>query len=113
MSESSPLGSDLLPGTLDMLVLRVLTAGPLHGYGIAQRLEEVSQGVLNVPRGSLYPALERLLQKGWTTARWDTSPTGRRARFYTITASGAGKLESKQADYERMTGAIGRVLSGA
>ncbi len=113
MSATGGSGPDLLPGTLDMLILHVLHEGSLHGYGIAQRLEDASGGVLTVPRGSLYPALERLLKKGWTTARWDTSHTGRRARFYTITPSGSRRLESKQADYERMTGAIARVMSGA
>ena len=111
MPDTSGPGSDLLPGTLDMLILRVLAAGSLHGYGIARHLEAASGGVLSVPRGSLYPALERLLKKGWTTARWDTSSTGRRARFYTLTASGRRRLESERAGYERMTAAIGRVLS--
>ena len=113
MTDSSSSGSDLLPGTLDMLILRVLTLGSLHGYGIAQHIERSSEGVLTVPQGSLYPALERLLKKGLVTAKWEKSPTGRRARYYTITSSGRKKLDSKLADYERVTGAIGRVMSGA
>lgn len=113
MTDSTDSGSDLLPGTLDMLILRVLTLGSLHGYGIAQHIEQSSDGVLTVPQGSLYPALERLLKKGWATAKWDTSPTGRPARYYTITSSGRRRLDSKVADYERVTGAIGRVMSGA
>ncbi len=106
-------GTDLLPGTLDMLLLRVLTLGSLHGYGIAQHIGSLSGGVLNVPQGSLYPALERLLKKGWVTAKWEKSPTGRRARYYTVTASGRKRLDSKTADYERVIGAIDRVMSGA
>jgi transcriptional regulator len=105
--------SELLPGTLEMLILRTLTLGPLHGYGIAQHLEESSNGVLRVEQGSLYPALERLLKKGLATARWEKSPTGRRARFYTITRSGGARLERKVADYERVIGAIAKVMSKA
>lgn len=106
-------GSDLLPGTLEMLILRTLTLGSLHGYGIAQHIEQSSGGVLSVPQGSLYPALERLLKKGRVTAQWAKSPTGRRARYYTITASGRRRLDAKVADYERVIGAIGRVMSEA
>jgi transcriptional regulator len=112
-STDSDSGSDLLPGTLEMLILRVLTLGALHGYGVAQHIEKSSGGVLTVPQGSLYPALERLLRKGWVTAKWETSPTGRRARYYTVTSSGRKRLDAKVAGYERVTGAIGRVMSGA
>jgi transcriptional regulator len=105
--------SDLLPGTLEMLVLRTLTLGSLHGYGIAQHLEQSSGGVLKVEAGSLYPALERLLRKGWATARWAESPTGRRARYYTITRSGRAQLTQKTADYERVVRAITRVMGEA
>jgi PadR family transcriptional regulator, regulatory protein PadR len=108
-----PPRSDLLPGTLDMLVLRTLTLGSLHGYGIAQHLSQSTDGVIGVEAGSLYPALERLLRKGWVTARWGPSPTGRRARFYTITRSGLVRLEERVADYERFVGAVSRILSGA
>jgi transcriptional regulator len=103
--------TELLPGTLEMLILRRLTLGPLHGYGIAQHIEQSSQGVLRVEQGSLYPALERLLRKGRVTARWSKSPTGRRARYYTITASGRALLSSKMEDYERVIGASGRVMA--
>jgi PadR family transcriptional regulator len=105
--------TDLLAGTLDMLVLRTLTLGSLHGYAIAQQLDSVSKGALRVQPGSLYPALERLLGKGFVTSRWATSPTGRQARYYTITASGRRKLSQKTADYERITQGIARVLRNA
>lgn len=103
--------SELLPGTLEMLLLRTLTLGSLHGYGIAQHIAESSGGVLKVEKGSLYPALERLLKKGCATASWGRSPTGRRARYYTITDSGRTRLRRKVADYDRVTGAITRVIS--
>ena len=114
MAQSSERpASDLVPGTLEMLILGTLRPGPLHGYGVSQHIEQTSGGVLTVPQGSLYPALERLLKKGLVTAAWGKSPTGRRARYYTITASGRRRLETKVADYERVTGAIGRIMSGA
>lgn len=105
--------SDLLPGTLEMLILRTLDVDSLHGYGIAKHIEQTSDGVLRVEQGSLYPALERLLKKGWATARWDRSPTGRRARYYTITKSGRRRLKKKAADFERAADAIARVMSEA
>jgi transcriptional regulator len=114
MADEGPISkSDLLPGTLEMLVLRTLTLGSLHGYGIAQHLEQTSGGVLRVEAGSLYPALERLLRKGWVTARWAESPTGRRARYYSITRSGRGQLTKKTEDYERVVRAITQVMSEA
>ena len=106
-----PPAADLMPGTLEMLILGTLTLGPLHGYGVTQHIEQCSGGVLVVPQGSMYPALERLLRNGFVTAKWSKSPTGRRARYYTITASGRRRLDAKFADYERVTGAIGRVLA--
>lgn len=105
--------SDLLPGTLDMLVLRTLTVQSLHGYAIAQHIERLSQGIFRVEQGSLYPALERLQQKGWVKSRWDTTPTGRRARYYTINASGRARLGEKAAAYDRMAAAIARVMGRA
>lgn len=105
--------SDLVPGTLDMLVLRTLTVQSLHGYAIAQHIERLSQGIFRVEQGSLYPALERLQQKGWVKSRWDTTPTGRRARYYTITASGRAQLSEKAAEYDRMAAAIARVMGRA
>jgi PadR family transcriptional regulator len=101
---------DLVPGTLDMLVLRTLSLGRMHGYGIAQHIERTSADVLRVEKGSLYPALERLLRAGWVTAKWDRSPTGRRARYYTITAAGRRGLGLEVSAFEAMYAAISRVL---
>src|SRR3954453_6250285 len=101
---------DLLPGTLDLLILRALVAGSLHGYGIAERLKTVSQEVLQVGESSLYPALQRLLLNGWVTAEWGTSENNRRARFYTLTPAGRKQLAAERADFERMVAAIQRVL---
>jgi transcriptional regulator len=105
--------SDLLAGTLEMLILRTLTLGPLHGYAIAQHIARLSHDVLRVEQGSLYPALERLLQNGWATARWAESPTGRQARYYTITRSGRVRLNAKVADYDRVARAIALVMAKA
>ncbi|MGE5837385.1 MAG: PadR family transcriptional regulator [Acidobacteriota bacterium] len=101
---------DLLPGTLDMLILQTLVAGPKHGYGIAERLKQVSQNVLQVGESSLYPALQRLLLNGWVKAEWGTSDNNRRARYYTLTAAGRKKLGSEREEFERLIGAIQRVL---
>ena len=105
--------SDLLKGTLDMLILQTLTVQPMHGYAIAQQIERLSEEVLNVEQGSLYPALERLLAQGWATAKWGESPTGRRARYYTITATGRRHLGAEISSFERVLGAIQRVMSNA
>ena len=104
---------DLLPGTLDLLILRTLVAGPLHGYGIAERLKILSQDVLQVGESSLYPALQRLLLNGWVEAEWGASENNRRARFYTLTAAGRKQLAAEREDFERMIGAIQKVLSWA
>jgi PadR family transcriptional regulator PadR len=101
---------DIVPGTLDMLILRTLSLGRMHGYGIAQHIERTSADVLRVEKGSLYPALERLLRAGWVTAKWDRSPTGRRARYYTITAAGRRGLGLEVSAFEAMYAAISRVL---
>src|SRR5215471_16812945 len=101
---------DLVPGTLEMLVLRTLSLGRMHGYGIAQHIERTSADVIRVEKGSLYPALERLLRAGHVTAKWDRSPTGRRARYYTITASGRRCLGDEVSAFESMYAAIVRVL---
>jgi transcriptional regulator len=101
---------DLLPGTLDLLILRALVAGPLHGYGIADRLRIVSQDVLQVGESSLYPALQRLLLNAWVKAEWGASENNRRARYYTLTASGKKRLEAEREEFERLVGAIERVL---
>jgi transcriptional regulator len=104
---------DLLPGTLDMLVLRTLVAGPLHGYGIAERLKVVSQDVLQVGESSLYPALQRLLLNGWVKAEWGASANNRRARYYTLTAAGRKRLGAERAEFDRLVVAIQRVMEMA
>jgi PadR family transcriptional regulator len=105
--------SELVPGTLDMLVLYTLTLGALHGYAIAQHIEKLSEDVLRVEQGSLYPALERLLRNGWVTSKWGQTPTGRRARYYTITASGRKQLGEEISDFDRAMLAINRVMKRA
>jgi PadR family transcriptional regulator PadR len=105
--------SDLVPGTLDMLVLHTLTLGALHGYAIAQHIERLSDRVLQVEQGSLYPALERLQRQGWLTSKWGQTPTGRRARYYTITASGRKQLGDEISDFDRVMLAINRVMERA
>src|SRR5256885_16849645 len=102
--------NDLLPGTLEMLVLKTLTLGALHGYAIAQHLERTSAETLKVEQGSLYPALERLLNAGLVTAKWGQSPTGRKARYYTITASGRKKLGQEIEEFDPIPLAIARIL---
>jgi PadR family transcriptional regulator, regulatory protein PadR len=104
---------DLLPGTLDLLILRTLVAGPLHGYAIADRLKIVSQDVLQVGESSLYPALQRLLLNGWVKAEWGTSENNRRARYYTLTATGRKRLGAEREEFERLVAAIQRVLEMA
>jgi transcriptional regulator len=101
------------PGTLVMLVLRVLQNEALHGYAIAQRIHTITSDVLQVEEGSLYPALQRILVKGWAKAEWGTSETGRRVRCYRLTPSGRRQLESEMSDYERTTAAIRAVLRTA
>ena len=110
MKRESP---DLLPGTLDLLVLRILTRGPMHGYGIAQRLKDLSAEVLQVGESSLYPALQRLLLNGWVTAEWGSSENNRRARYYTITRAGRKHLASERAEFNEIMDAIQRVLRTA
>jgi PadR family transcriptional regulator, regulatory protein PadR len=104
---------DLLPGTLDMLILRALIRGPMHGYGIAERLRQVSQEVLHVGESSLYPALQRLLLNGWVKATWGASENNRRARFYTLTAAGRRRLEAEREEFQKLVVAIQRVLETA
>jgi PadR family transcriptional regulator, regulatory protein PadR len=108
MSETSKL--DLLQGTLDLLILRTLLAGPQHGWAISERIQQISQDVLRVNQGSLYPALHRLEHEGWIQAEWGVSELGRRARFYQLTAAGRRQLEVETESWARLTGAIGRVL---
>jgi len=104
---------DLLPGTLDMLILKTLKRAPLHGYGIAQSIKQLSDNVLTVEEGSLYPALQRLLVQGWVKAEWKTSQTNRRARYYTLTAAGRKQLGVELSEFEQMIRAIHRVLQNA
>lgn len=101
---------DLLPGTLDLLILRTLVRGPLHGYAIADRLRVVSEDILQVGESSLYPALQRLLLNGWVRAAWGASENNRRARYYTLTAAGRKQLTAEREDFTRMVHAIQRVL---
>lgn len=103
--------SDQLHGTLDMLVLKVLTPGPQHGYGIATRLEQLSAAVLRVEEGSLYPALYRMEERGWITSEWAVTENKRRARFYRLTRTGRGQLEAETESWARLTAAVQGVLS--
>jgi PadR family transcriptional regulator, regulatory protein PadR len=101
---------DLLQGTLDLLILKTLALGPMHGWGIAQRIQQVSQEVLQVGQGSLYPALARLEQRGWISAEWSITDNNRRARFYSLTRAGAKQLEKELGEWERLSAAIALVL---
>jgi PadR family transcriptional regulator PadR len=102
--------SDLPQGTLDLLILKVVALGPVHGYAIAQRLEQVSRGVVQIPQGSLYPALHRLENRGLLTADWNASETGRDAKFYRLTRKGRAQLETQAAGWERLTKAVSLIL---
>jgi transcriptional regulator len=104
---------DLLPGTLDMLILRTLVRGPMHGYGIAERLRHLSEDVLQVGESSLYPALQRLLLNGWVKAEWGASDNNRRARFYTLTAAGRKRLAAERQEFMQLIDAIHKVLEMA
>ena len=104
---------DLLPGTLDMLILKTLSVSPMHGYGIAQHIKRLSRDVLQVDEGSLYPALQRLRQRGWLKAEWRRTPNNQRARYYTITAKGREQLGEEEAGFGELVAAIQRVLRGA
>ena len=101
---------DLLQGTLDMLVLKTLAAGPRHGWGISQRIHEMSQDVLRVNQGSLYPALYRLEEEGWIEAEWGTSENNRRAKYYRLTRRGERRLADETEQWWRLAGAVGRIL---
>ena len=108
--EASIPKPELLRGTLDMLVLKTLAVGAMHGYGIAQHLQRVSKDVLQVEEGSLYPALQRMRQKGWIKAEWKQTPNNQRARYYTITALGRKQLGEEEANFAQMLTAISRVM---
>ena len=106
--------ADILPGTLDLLVLKTLdTLGPLHGFGIARRIEQVSKDLLHLNQGTLYPALLRLEEKGWIRSKWGASENNRRARFYSLTKSGRRQLAEEARNWERMASVIARLLTGA
>lgn len=110
---NQPSKLDLLQGTLDLLILRTLLAGPQHGWAISERIQHISEDVLRVNQGSLYPALHRLEHQGWIKADWGVSELGRRARFYKLTTAGSKQLEIETETWARMTGAIGRILERA
>src|SRR5262245_898792 len=111
MKEARTTGkNELLPGTLEMLVLKTLSIASMHGYGIAQHLQMLSADVLTIEEGSLYPALQRLRAKGWVSAEWKTSANNRRARFYTLTSAGKKQLGVEESRFRQMFGAIMRVM---
>jgi PadR family transcriptional regulator, regulatory protein PadR len=105
--------AELLQGTLDLLVLRVLNAGPMHGFGIAQKIHVLSAEALRIEEGSLYPALYRMERKGWIEAEWGVSENNRKAKFYRLTADGQNQLKTEQATWARLTEAVAQVLAGA
>jgi PadR family transcriptional regulator PadR len=105
--------NDLIQGTLDLLILKTIALQPMHGWGIAQRIRQLSQDVLQVNQGALYPALHRLEQQGWIKARWGDSENNRRARFYSLTRAGAKYLDQQQAQWDRLSLAINFVLENS
>jgi len=108
-----PSRAELLPGTLAMLVLKTLTVGTMHGYAIAQHIERLSEDVLRVQEGTLYPALQMMEVKGWVRSEWKLTPTKRRARYYSITAAGRKQLAQEAREFERVIAAVGRVMQPA
>ena len=113
MPEAKDPRSDLLQGTLDLLILRTLAAAPMHGWGISQRIQQVSDSVLVVNQGSLYPALYRLEEEGWIASEWGASENNRRAKFYRLTRNGERQLEREQQNWQRLASAVFRVLETA
>jgi PadR family transcriptional regulator len=105
--------SDLVQGTLDLLILRTIAPEPMHGWAIAKRIQQISHEVLQVQQGSLYPALHRLEQQGWIRAKWMESETGRQAKFYSLTAAGKKQLEEETANWNRLSAAIDLVIETA
>jgi len=101
--------ADLLQGTLDMLILKALSLGPLHGYGVISRIRQMSGVMLDVEQGSLYPALYRIEQRGWVNSKWEVSETGRRAKFYTLTRAGRRQLDEEEAGWDRLVLAIAKM----
>jgi PadR family transcriptional regulator PadR len=106
----APSKSDLPQGTLDLLILKIVALGPVHGYAIAQRLQQVSHDVVQAPQGSLYPALHRLENRGFLAADWKETETGREAKFYRLSGKGRAQLEKETASWERLTEAVGLIL---
>ena len=109
----APPRSDIPQGTLDLLILKVVAPGPIHGYGVAQRLQQLSRDVLQVTQGSLYPALHRLENRGLLASEWTQSDTGREAKFYRLTPKGRRQLGDEEASWHRLSEAIGLILAGA
>ena len=105
--------SELLQGTLDMLILKIVELGPVHGYGISQRIRQISKEVLHVQQGSLYPALHRLEKRGWLAAEWGESENGRQAKFYKLSTKGRKQLASEELNWHRLAGAVGHILQTA
>ena len=105
--------TDLLQGTLDMLILKIVALGPVHGYGISQRIRQISKEVLNVQQGSLYPALHRLEERGWLVAEWGDSDNGREAKFYRLSAQGRRELAKEEANWNRLSAAVALILATA
>ena len=101
--------ADLLQGTLDLLILKALSLGPLHGYGVIQRLRQLSDDLLEVEQGSLYPAVYRIEQRGWISSKWGVTETGRRAKFYTLTKAGSKQLKAEEESWDRLALAIAKV----
>jgi PadR family transcriptional regulator PadR len=108
-----PQKSDLLQGTLDVLILKIVALGPLHGYGIAQRIRQISKAVLQVQQGSLYPALHRLEKRGWLRAEWGEAETGREAKFYSLTKAGRKQLHAETSNWDRLSEAVTMILRTA
>jgi PadR family transcriptional regulator PadR len=104
---------EFLKGTLDMLILKVVAAGPIHGYAISQRIQQISRDFFQVPQGSLYPALHRLEEQGWLEAQWKDTSTGREAKFYTLTRKGRKQLETEVLNWERLSDAVALILRTA
>jgi len=105
--------ADLLQGTLDLLILQMASLGPVHGYAVAQRLQQITRDALQVPQGSLYPALHRLEERGWLNADWKSTDTGREAKFYVLTKAGQRQLMRERSDWQRLSDAIALVLKTA
>ena len=106
-------GADVLQGTLDLLILKALSLEPMHGWGVAQRIQQFSRDVLQVNQGSLYPALHRLEHRGWIAAEWGTSENNRRAKFYRLTATGRAQLETERSQWRRFSAAVDLVLEAS